>query len=267
MGGDDVRQGNALVSALMLAVIAGACAKDDAIVETKGSCADAFKASMCTYAKTKGSTLVEAGAVIPMASIENAPKTAPMVWPPVADAVANMPDSSVKQSGMTHMTFYWEADGHPPVAFMTPHFDFHFYLTSPAEVASMDCKDLSKPSALPAAFTLRDEELPPDMQKMMGVKSLVGLCVPGMGMHSLLTSEYERKDAFEGSMVIGYYKGKAVFIEPMISKATLMKKASFDIPIPDVPGLTGAHPTKFHAEWDAAGNSYRFMFTGFAAGT
>ena len=252
---------------LFLALAAAGCAKDDAIVDVKGSCADAFKAPVCTYAKMKGKTLVEAGAVVPLASIENSPKTAPMAWPPVADAVANMPDSALKQSGLTHLTFYWEADGHPPGAFMTPHFDFHFYLVPPAEVAAMDCKDLTKPAALPAAFTLRDEELPPDMQKMMGVKSLVGLCVPGMGMHSLLTSEYERKDAFEGSMVIGYYKGKAVFIEPMIAKATLMKKASFDIPMPDVPGLTGAHPTKFHAEWDAAGNSYKFMFTGFTPGT
>jgi hypothetical protein len=248
---------------LFLAIIAGACARDEAIVDVKGSCADAFKASMCTYAKTKGATLVEAGAVIPMASIENAPASVPMTWPPVADAVANMPDSALKQSGLTHLTFYWEADGHPPRAFMTPHFDFHFYLVPAAEVAAMDCKDLSKPAALPAAFTLGDIDLPPDMQKMMGVKSLVGLCIPGMGMHSLLTSEFERKDASEGSMVIGYYKGKAIFMEPMISKAMLMKKASFDLPIPDVPGLTSAHPTKFHAEWDAAGNSYRFMFSGF----
>jgi hypothetical protein len=252
---------------LFFAIIAGACARDDAIVDVKGSCADAFKASMCTYAKTKGNMLVEAGAVIPMASIENAPAKVPMAWPPVADAVANMPDSALKQSGMTHLTFYWEADGHPPVAFMTPHFDFHFYLVPASEVAAMDCKDLSKPAVLPTAFTLGDIDLPPDMQKMMGVKSMVGLCVPGMGMHSLLTSEFERKDAFDGSMVIGYYKGKAIFMEPMISKAMLMKKTSFDLPIPDVPGLTGAHPTKFHAEWDAAGNSYRFAFSGFTSAT
>ena len=252
---------------LFLAILAGACTKDEAIVDVKGNCADAFKASMCTYAKTKGTMLVEVGAVIPMATIENAPAQSSMAWPPVADAVANMPDSAVKQGGMTHLTFYWESDGHPPAAFMTPHFDFHFYLVPAAEVAAMDCKDLSKPAALPAAFTLRDMELPPNMQKTMGVKTMVGLCIPGMGMHSLLTSEFDRKDASEGSMVIGYYKGKAVFLEPMISKAMLMKKASFDLPIPDVPGLTGAHPTKFHAEWDAPANAYRFAFTGFTSTT
>ncbi len=259
--------GNSIVSMLMLAVIIGACTRDEAIVDVKGNCADAFKGQMCTYAKTKGKALVEAGAVIPMASIENAPALAPMAWPPMADAVANMPDSSVKQSGMTQLTFYWEGDGHPPGAFMTPHFDFHFNMVTPAEIAAIDCKDLSKPTALPAAFALPDIPLPPDMAKMTGVPSLIGMCVPKMGMHAILASEVERKDAFEGSMVIGYYKGKTVFIEPMIAKATLMKKASFDIPMPDLPGLTGAHPTKFHAEWDAAANSYRFMFTGFTPAT
>ncbi len=255
------------VSVLLLAFTIGACAKDDEITDLKGNCANAYKAQICTYAKTKGKTLVEAGAVIPMATIENAPAGEPMAWPPVAGAVAFMPDSAIKQSGLTHLTFYWEGDGHPPGAFMTPHFDFHFYTVPPSEVATMDCKDLSKPTALPASFALPDIPLPPDMAKMTGVPTLVGLCVPGMGMHAILTSEIERKDAFEGSMVIGYYKGKLVFIEPMISKATMMKKASFDLPVPDLPGFTGAHPTKFHAEYDAAGNAYRFIFTGFTPAT
>lgn len=249
----------------MLAAAVSACAKDDAIVDVKGSCADAFKAQVCTYAKTKGKTLVEAGAVIPIASIENAPASGPMTWPPAADASADMPAAA--QSGLIQLTVFWESDGHPPGAFLTPHFDFHFNTVTPAEIAAIDCKDVSKPTALPAAFALPDIELPPDMAKMTGVPSLIGMCVPQMGMHAILASEVERKDTFEGSMVIGYYKGKAVFIEPMIAKTTLMKKASFDIPMPDVPGLTGAHPTKFHAEWDGAANAYRFVFTGFTAGT
>ena len=161
------------------------------------------------------------------------------------------------------MTFYWEGDGHPPGAFMTPHFDFHFYTITPAELAAVDCRDVTKPTALPAAFGLPDIPLPPDMAKMMGVQSLIGLCVPQMGMHSILASEIDRKDAFSGTMVIGYYKGRPIFIEPMIAKATLMKKESFDLPIPEIPGMTGAHPTRFHAGWDAATNAYKFAFSGF----
>jgi hypothetical protein len=251
------------VSALLLALAVGACTSDDALVDVKGNCADAFKAQLCTFAKMKGKTLVEAGAVVPMASIENAPAGQPMVWPPVAAATLDLPDGVRQQGGLTALTMYWEGDGHPPGAFMTPHFDFHFYTVASSEVAAIDCKDLSKPAALPAAFGLPDIPLPPDMAKMMGVPALIGLCVPQMGMHAVLATEIERKDAFSGTMVIGYYKGKPIFIEPMLAKAMLMKKESFDLPIPDVPGLAGAHPTKFHAEYDAAQKAYRFTFSAF----
>ena len=188
------------VSALLLTFAAGACTKDDALVDVKGTCADAFKGQVCTWAKMNGTTLVEAGAVVPLASIENAPAEVPMVWPPVALVSIAMPDAGRQQGGLTHLTMFWEAGGHPPGAFMTPHFDFHFYTIAPAEVAAIDCKDESKPAALPAAFGLPDIPLPPEMAQMMGVPTLVGLCVPKMGMHGMLATEIERKDAFSGTM-------------------------------------------------------------------
>ena len=255
------------VSVLLLALAVGACAKDDALVDVKGSCTDAFKAQVCSFASMKGKTLVEAGIVVPLASIENAPAGQPMAWPPAVDATLDLPDAVRQQGGLTQLTVYWEAGGHPPGAFMTPHFDFHFYTVAPSEVAAIDCKDLSKPAALPAAFALPDIPLPPDMAKMTGVPTLVGLCIPHMGMHAILATEIERKDAFSGAMVIGYYKGKPIFIEPMLAKAMLLKKESFDLPIPDVPGLTGAHPTKFHAEYDKAQQAYRFTFSAFTPAT
>jgi len=188
----------------------------------------------------------------------------PMVWPPVAAATLDIPEPARKQSGFTHFTMYWEAGGHPPGPYMTPHFDFHFYTIATADRIAIDCKDVSKPTTLPAGFALPDIPLPPDMAKMMGVASLVGLCVPQMGMHSLLGTEMESKDPFRGSMVIGYTKAAPIFIEPMLTKAMLMEKKSFDLPIPAIPGM-GAHPTKFHAEYDAAKQSYRFTFSGFVA--
>jgi hypothetical protein len=174
-----------------------------------------------------------------------------------------MPDAARRLGGLAQLTMFWESGGHPPGAFMTPHFDFHFYSIASSELAAIDCKDESKPAALPAAFGLPDIPLPPHMAEMMGVPTLVGLCVPTMGMHAILASEIERKDAFDGTMVIGYYKGRPIFIEPMVAKATLMKRASFDLPIPEVPGLSGPHPTRFHAEYDAAKQSYQFTFSGF----
>lgn len=252
-----------IVAAVLLMFAVSAYSGEKSLVDVKGACADVFKAQVCTWAKTNGKDLVEAGAVVPLATIENAPADQPMVWPPRAAGVIDMPEPVLRQSGLTQLTMYWEAGGHPPAAFMTPHFDFHFYTVGASERAAMDCKDVSKPASLPAAYGLPDIALPPEMARMTGVPALIGVCVPQMGMHALLLTDIERKDAFSGSMVIGYYKGKPIFIEPMLSKEMLMRKQSFDLQIPDVPGLTGAHPTKFHAEYDAAQQVYRFTFSAF----
>ena len=251
------------VSAIVLALALGACKGEESLVDTPGACADVFKAQVCTWAKARGKNLIEAGAVVPLASIENAPAEQPMVWPPVAAAEIDMPELVRHQGGLTQLTVYWEAGGHPPGAFMTPHFDFHFYLVGASARPAMDCKDVSKPATLPVAYGLPDVPLPPDMATMMGVPALVGLCVPQMGMHAMLTTEIDRQDAFTGSMVIGYYQGKPIFIEPMLSKVMLMERKSFDLPIPDVPGLSSAHPTKFRAEYNATQQAYRFTFSGF----
>jgi hypothetical protein len=246
-----------------LALAVGACARAEPLVEIKGACADVFQAQVCTWAKARGNVLVEAGAVVPLASIENAPADQAMVWPPAAAAEIDLPEPVQQQGGLTQLTIFWEPGGHPPAAFLTPHFDFHFNVVGASERAAMDCADLSKPVALPAGYGLPDIPLPPEMAQMMGVPALIGLCVPQMGMHAILESEIERKEAFEGSMVVGYYKGKPIFVEPMISRAMLLRKQSFDLAIPDIPGLANPHATSFRAEYDATQQAYRFTLSGF----
>ncbi len=248
----------------ILALSVAARATDVALTVVQGACADVFRGQVCATSTMKGTTLVEVGAVVPLASIENAPAEMPMEWPPVPTAIIELPAAVRQQAGFTRLSVDWNAGGHPPAAFMTPHFDFHYYLIPPADIAAIDCKVERKPESLPAGYSLPDVPLPPEMVPMMGVPQLVGLCVPKMGMHAVPTAEVERKDAFAGTMVIGYYKGTPIFIEPMISKAMLMKKASFDLPLPSVPGLKGPRPTKFHAEYDATLRAYRFALSGFA---
>jgi len=254
------------VTTALLALSIGACTGEEQIVEAKGDCADVFAGKVCTWAKTKGKTLVEAGAVVPLATIENAPAEQAMAWPPVSAAEIAMPEPVQQLGGLTQLTMYWEPGGHPPAAFMTPHFDFHFYTVAPAERAAMDCKDLSKPATLPAGYDLPDIPLPPEMAGMIGVSELVGLCVPQMGMHALPASDIERQDVFGGTMVIGYYQGKPIFVEPMLSRDLLMKKQSFDLTIPEIPGLEAAHPTRFQAVYDGAQDAYRFTFSSFTPG-
>jgi hypothetical protein len=252
-------------SALTLAaVLCAACANDTPVVDMKGQCADANGGEVCTYARVQADHVMEAGAMVPLTAIENAKAgVESMDWPPKTVMTSVLPEVATKQSGLTELTMYWESTGHPPTPYMVPHFDFHFYIVPPADIAAIDCKDESKPTALPQGYSLPDQDLPPEMQKMMGVEKLVGICVPGMGMHSLPTTELQSTRPFNGTMVIGYYHAKPIFIEPMISKSMLLLKQSFTLPIPEIPGLTTVHPTAFHADFDAATQSYHFRFTDF----
>lgn len=241
--------------------------KEVSISETKGACADIHNSQVCTWAKMQGEDVVEVGATVPIGSIENAPADTTMVWPPVPVATLDIPEAARQKTGMQNLTVFWEPHGHPTPTFLTPHFDFHFNGISPAELAAIDCKDLTKPASLPAGYALPDFDLPPDMTKMMGVKTMVGLCVPKMGMHAVTAADVERTAPFQGSMIVGYNSGKPIFFEPMISKALLMEKQSFDLPMPAVPGWTGTQASKFHAEYDAQKQEYRLIFSGFSAGS
>lgn len=251
----------------VIVLLAGACAKEVPIVESQGDCGAVFKGQVCTWARMKGDSLLDVGAVVPIASIDSADPAAAMAWPPVAEAKLKLPEAVHAKSGFTQLTIFWESMGHPPATFATPHFDFHFYLVPPGEELTYDCKDVSKPAALAAGYSLPDVALPPDLAKMIGVESLVGLCVPTMGMHSLLTVSLESKETFRGDMVIGYYGGKPIFIEPMLTRAMLQERKSFDLHIPTVPGISGNYPRTFHAEYDETAQSYRFIFSGFAPGS
>jgi hypothetical protein len=255
-----------MVSVLLLA--ASACARAGAgVTDVAGNCADVFGAQICTWARLNGGTVVEAGATVPIATVEGAPEHAHMAWPPVPAASVDLPDVVRTQTGLAQLTVNWESGGHPPGAFLTPHFDFHFYAIPTSEMTAIDCADLTKPTAPPAGYDLPDIALPPDMAKMMGASSLVGLCVPQMGMHAIATAEIERQTAFDGTMVVGYYKGRPIFVEPMISRAMLMRKASFDLPIPNVPDRSWAQPTRFRADYDPSEHAYRFTLSAFAPGS
>lgn len=252
------------VAVTLLALVAGACSKDTPVAEVAGPCADVYKSPVCTWARTQGGNLLEVGLVVPVASIENSPAEEPMVWPPAPVAVLEFPEAARPKGGLVHVSLYWEHGGHPPATYMTPHFDFHFNLISSSERNTIDCVDVGKPTALPKAYAMPDIPLPPEMAKMMGVPALVGSCVPKMGMHAVPATDVDAKEPFRATMLVGYAHGKPIFLEPMVAKAMLMEKKSFDLAIPEIPGLAGAHPTKFRAEYDAAKQQYRMIFSAFA---
>jgi hypothetical protein len=222
------------------------------------SCSMVMEARVCTWVVMDGNAAVEMGATVPMALVEAVPADAEMVWPPQELATIALPPEARSALGVDHMGINWEAHGHPPASFMTQHFDFHFYSITKEEVRSIDCSDQSKPPTLPPHYELPDIDVP-------GMGVLVGLCVPQMGMHAMPHEDVEEADAFDASMMLGYYGGTPVFFEPMVSRALLLERGDFTLPMPPVAGLPAGvrYPTEFYAEYDDAASQYRLVFGGF----
>lgn len=249
-----------LAVSLGLAFAIAACGGGEPqTVALAGECADTFGGQVCTWATADGEgTILEYGLTVPMATIDGAPDDMPMAWPPVANGIYQLPAEVTAATGVDHVTFYWEAHGHPPGAYLTPHFDFHFYAIGRANREMIDCADASKPAALPAGYALPDLEIPE-------LGTLAGMCVPLMGMHSAPASELETEVAFDGTMIIGYYQAQPIFFEPMIARDHLRKRQSFTLAMPSVAGVPEGvrYPTAFRADYDPATESYRFAFSGF----
>lgn len=262
------RTASLVVVAAVAAGLSGCAPREVPIVEVAGDCVTVYGGEICTWARMQGDQVVDLGATVPITSIENAPaEVHSMAWPPEMAGAIALPEAVVASTGIRELTVYWEAMGHPPGPYLTPHFDFHFYTIPSAERMAIDCVDVSKPATIPDGYSLPDITLPPDMAKAIGVSELTGLCVPQMGMHALLTSEMESATPFRGTMVVGYTKGQPIFVEPMVTKSLLMEKASFDLAVPIVPGMAPAAPRTFRAEYDAQASAYRFTLSGFGTGS
>jgi hypothetical protein len=195
-----------------------------------------------------------------MQVVDSAPADAPMVWPPVAAATIPL-SATAKAAGFDNVTIFWEAHGHPPAPYLVPHFDFHFNTITSADLAAIDCADTTKPAQLPAAYEMVDIEAP-------GLGTLVGLCVPQMGMHALASADLAAGTPFEKTMIVGYYGARPIFVEPMITQGALMMRRNFSLAVPSIPeGQPGVrYPSQFAAEFDSTAQAWRFVFSGLGAG-
>lgn len=233
-----------------------ACSKRQIV---QGECRPVNGADICSWGEMSSKALVAFGATVPVRSVENAPAEAPMVWPPVVAAAIPLPEAVRSATGFSVLTIFWEPHGHPPGPYLIPHFDFHFYTTmSAADVAAIDCADSTKPGRLPTAYELPDVSIP-----QLG--NLIGLCVPGMGMHAVPEAELHATTLFQKTMIVGYYHRRPIFIEPMITRATLLERRSFAIDVPEVPDRPAdvRHPRRFRADYDSTTQAYKFVFSNF----
>jgi hypothetical protein len=221
----------------------------------QGPCGSLFGEKVCTSYRTRAGKVTEFILSVPVAAIKGAPAKVPMVWPP--QPKVNVPFAPVvqKQTGFLYANVYWEANGHPPGAYMVPHFDFHFYIEPEKEVQEIDCKDTSKPRSLPAGYSLPDVNVP-------HLGELAGLCVPVMGMHAVPDKDLKSKTPWDASLLVGYYSGKPIFIEPMITRAYLLGKRSFSLAVPEI-GRTPhvRYPRRFRAVYLPKSKTYDFIFS------
>jgi hypothetical protein len=244
-------------AALAAAVAMAALSASSGSQVVREECQQVFGGEVCASGTLVGGTVTEFGARVAMATVENAPMEGPMVFPPVAEAVIPLPAEIASGTGFSHLAVNWERHGHPPALFMTPHFDFHFFTIGPQAVQAIDCVDTRKPASLPTGYALPDVDVP-------GLGTLVGLCVPQMGMHGMPSAEVSNTTPFDASMLVGYYGGSLVFLEPMIARTTLTKAQNFQLAVPPaVPGTpsTVRWPSRFEAIYDADTRVYRFVFS------
>jgi hypothetical protein len=211
-------------------------------VEGKSSDLFGSKAASYAYVDDETGVVVSVGYSVPVKAFSDAPTGAPFQ----DDLVLEMPKIARDQTILNHVRVNWLTSGHGPDPYGEPHFDMHFQRGTIAEVDTIDCK--------------ADKRMPPTTALPEGYGA-PELCVNAMGMHSW--PKADTGSDWKGSIIMGFWATKVSFIEPMISKAKLLEKKTFDLPINKPASTGGAHtlyPRRMTAKYDAAADSYSFEF-------
>lgn len=216
------------------------------VIEGKtGTLFGAEVTSFARVAKVDGNDVVQSvGVIVPMAAFTSAPASHPYQ----DDVVLEMPEIAVQQTIVHHLRANWLPSGHGPSPYGEAHFDLHFLRGTIDAIDAIECRaNKSKP----AADKLPDGYGPPDM------------CVDGSGDHAWPLADKEPGATFSASLIMGYWAGNVVFIEPMITKSLLLKKETFAMTIPkpaSAGGETTLYPTHMTASFDGENERYTFEF-------
>lgn len=162
-----------------------------------------------------------------------------------------------QQATMTpydHISLDWQFHGHGPQhIYDVPHFDMHFYTVSKTERQAVIPGDDTTP--VEAQYIPKDYTVPGPPE-----------AVPMMGVHWLdsLSSEFHGH-AFNHTYIWGFYKGKMMFHEPMITRAFLESKTNVtvDLKQPQAYQRTGLYyPTKYSIKYNATTKEYTCSLEG-----
>jgi len=148
--------------------------------------------------------------------------------------------------------------GHPPPGtYDTPHFDLHFYTITSAERDAITPADPSygdKLERAPEPSLIPESYLPaPDG-------------IPRMGRHWFSTLAPESNgQPFTRTLLYGFYDGRQIFIEPMVTRAFLETRQNVTeiIQQPAEYSTPGFHPRLYAVEYDAAAAEHRIVLRDF----
>jgi hypothetical protein len=174
---------------------------------------------------------------------------------PTEDAMSNMFNLSfpaqAQSTGYDHGELDWNPNGHEPVQiYGFPHFDFHFYM------ATMN--ELSQIVPGPDTVVVAPQYIPSNY--ISGV-----MAVPNMGVHwsDTTSSEFQGKK-FTATFIYGFYHGKMLFVEPMITKEFLEThpNVTMNVKQPSAFQTPGYYPTKWSIHYDANKKEYTVSLDG-----
>jgi hypothetical protein len=156
-----------------------------------------------------------------------------------------------------HVVIDWESTGHPPPkVYDVPHFDFHFYLVTPAERMKVTFKNEGEsgdPSQQPPAELLPAGYIVPP-----------GTAVPQMGIHAVNPGSPEfHGEPFKATFIYGYHDKKLTFLEPMAALSFLESQPNFSAIIarPASYSKQGSYPSRYSIKYDQASKSYEVTLT------
>jgi hypothetical protein len=178
-------------------------------------------------------------------------------------AAVNNPSSEQKSvnfpfaasdSLIRHALFSYAPGGHGPTGvYNVPHFDFHFYMISESERLTILHTD--DPTPIPAPY------MPAGFIPIEGLFSIYQ-----MGVHFVDSLADELNGhPFDKTFIYGFYKGKMIFLEPMITREYLLSHPDtlLEIKQPELYQQNAYYPKSYGIKFDSLSNLYEIILTDF----
>ena len=207
------------------------------------------------------------GVALTEAALTNLPMT-PNAPSPSAVMLQLALPADAPVTGYNHIMVDWNPLGHEPDHVYTlPHFDFHFYSVTPAQVMAImptDPQWATKAASLPGASFVPTGYV---AASVLGGVPAGAAAVPMMGLHWLDTASPELQPPptgkpFTETFIYGSWDGKFIFMEPMITKAymeSLKNTAGMTRNIGTAAQVASAgyYPSAYSIRYDVAAKEYR----------